>query len=325
MWDLPTGRKAWEIAAPRHANNFLAVAPDSNILITGGRTRYGDGTSELCLCETATGGLLRTIGKDDWFYNYTISPDSRLLATTDSEKNCVRVWSVWSGKQLAAFDGHAARVCCLAFSPDGNLLASGSLDTTILLWDVSKLDGRPPAKALSKEELAALWPELIGSAESAFKAVGALSGAGDPAVAFLMGKLKPTPHLDAAQIQRWIADLDSERFPVRDAARRQLAALGQGAEPLLRKALEKQGATLEFRRSVQTLIDEVTLLPSRKQARELRAVWALDQIDTPASREALAQLAKGEPTAWQTRAARAALDRHQRMTALRKAAQPADR
>ena len=42
-----------------------------------------------------------------------------------------------SGKATKTFQGHAAAVTCLAFSPDGKTLATGSGDTTVLLWDLA--------------------------------------------------------------------------------------------------------------------------------------------------------------------------------------------
>ena len=52
------------------------------------------------------------------------------------EKVSIRLWEVASGENIATFWGHVTDVQDLAFSPDGSLLASGSYDGTILLWDM---------------------------------------------------------------------------------------------------------------------------------------------------------------------------------------------
>src|SRR5262249_6517433 len=42
-----------------------------------------------------------------------------------------------TGKELVRFLGHTADVTALAFSADGKLLASGSKDKSVGLWDVA--------------------------------------------------------------------------------------------------------------------------------------------------------------------------------------------
>ena len=52
------------------------------------------------------------------------------------EKVSICLYDVTTGENITAFWGHPTDVQDLAFSPDGKLLASGSFDGTILLWDM---------------------------------------------------------------------------------------------------------------------------------------------------------------------------------------------
>ena len=52
------------------------------------------------------------------------------------EKVPVRLWDIRTGENIATFLGHPTDIQCLTFSPDSTLLASGSYDGTILLWDL---------------------------------------------------------------------------------------------------------------------------------------------------------------------------------------------
>jgi WD40 repeat protein len=68
------------------------------------------------------------------------SPCGRYLASGSwwqgTDKVSIRLWKVSSGENVATFWGHTTDVQSLAFSPDSALLASGSYDGTILLWDM---------------------------------------------------------------------------------------------------------------------------------------------------------------------------------------------
>lgn len=76
------------------------------------------------------------------------SPDSDSIATGSDDK-AIRLWdrvtgrpktttrrALGVGKEMPPLKGHHNYVHCLAFSPKGNILASGSHDEAVFLWDV---------------------------------------------------------------------------------------------------------------------------------------------------------------------------------------------
>jgi hypothetical protein len=49
----------------------------------------------------------------------------------------IRCWDVGTGKPVRTFEGHQSGVVAIAYSPDGQFLASGSHDATLRVWDAA--------------------------------------------------------------------------------------------------------------------------------------------------------------------------------------------
>jgi hypothetical protein len=239
------------------------------------------------------------------------SPDGKILAS--SFGGPIVLWEVATRREMGRFPNEEPT--CLAFSPDGRHLASGSLDISVLLWDVTgrmEDETRRPAK-LSSEQWQPLWKDLRGEdAAKARRAVWTFIAAGDPAVAFLSSHLRPIDQSsDPAAVVRLVATLDSPRFAVRSRAKTELAGLAELAEPALVEA-EKHRPSLEQRGRIKELLDAIVEQRSRPTGDRLRAVRAveiLEQIHSPASQQLLQRLSQGAAGALLTRQAQEALTR----------------
>ncbi len=74
------------------------------------------------------------------------SPDSKILVATgfvELVSNIrMKLWDVEIGEEIRTLSGHTEFIESLAFSHDGKILASGSFDGTVLLWDWEKISKR---------------------------------------------------------------------------------------------------------------------------------------------------------------------------------------
>ncbi len=127
--------KAETKAAPRiwdHQGSVLSIAftPNGQLLVTGGAGQ----PEGAVIWEVATGKRLCGLPGTELVYSVALSPDGKKVATiglTGIQKKTPRVqaavWDVASGKELLALKTEriGARPC-VAFSPDGKLLATGS-------------------------------------------------------------------------------------------------------------------------------------------------------------------------------------------------------
>jgi WD40 repeat protein len=128
----------------------VSFNPDGSLLATG------DVEGKICLWRVVDGKQVLTLkGHTGWIWAVTFSPDGKTLASC-SHDSLIRLWDVQtidfeqsntanmaeisrfshvSETCLKTLRGHLSRVWTISFSPDGQMLASGSDDQTIRLWN----------------------------------------------------------------------------------------------------------------------------------------------------------------------------------------------
>jgi hypothetical protein len=174
-----------------------------------------------------------------------------------------------------------------------------------------------PPLELSARELAGLWADLADKDYDKSEAAWhKLAAAGDKALPFLKARLRPiaVPPLDPKQVEKLLAELDSNRFLTREHATRELMSLGEPAITPLQRLLEKP-PSLEAERRARIVLKKVTepvLTPDR-----LRALQVLELLEQMRSRKAVALLQEIERDALIPQLRREACQAAQRAAATR--------
>jgi hypothetical protein len=247
-----------------------------------------------------------------------VAPDGRMLAISvdawgagsDRGPKFIRVFEIATGLERCRFESLDQGQLSLAFSPDGRRLATGSLDVTVLVWDLTHGEANPK-QPLTEADLARLLSDLKGSdAALAYRSHWKLVAAGKHAVPFIARHVHPVVAADPKRVAALIHDLADERFDTRQGAHAELRKLEDRAEPALRTALAGS-ETLEARRRIEDLLKQIDQLSPERLA-YLRAIEALEHMHTPNAEALLRDLAAGAPAASATAAAAEALGRLRR-------------
>ncbi len=153
LWDVITGE---QLGGPLNAHRepviSLAFSPDGDTLAAGSM----DHTISLWEVESRELIGKPLEGHSDNVDNLRFSPVNGLLASSSCaepiggrycKKGEIRLWDI-SGSNVtgSTLTGHTSFIYGIDFSPNGETLASGSADKTILLWDIAS--GQPLGEAI---------------------------------------------------------------------------------------------------------------------------------------------------------------------------------
>lgn len=140
FWDVISGRLLQTIQTHAGAVAHVVFSPDGSSVASACRNDQDSMNYhyDIKLWDATDGRLLRTISLGiSTIDALAFSPHGRILASAHA--GVVRLWDTSSGQEVRKLIGHnpTLGINSVAFSADGQILASGSNDQTIKLWNVA--------------------------------------------------------------------------------------------------------------------------------------------------------------------------------------------
>jgi WD40 repeat protein len=160
--DGTRGLALWDLSSQRTKATFRFTTKGGYLFAGNDARMTADGNLLLCgdidgMVKILDTRVLEFVGSfpahEGGISALALSPDGHLMATAQADSGtAIKLWDVESAlraarigatvQPLASLDGHESWPTSLSFSPDSQILASGSMDHTIRIWDVGSRKGR---------------------------------------------------------------------------------------------------------------------------------------------------------------------------------------
>ncbi len=142
LWNVDTNELIWSLGSDFSGHDSqvssIAYSPNGQHIVSGGY----DKTIKLWNAETGNlihssiPGHAGTVNSLNFppTGNYFVSAGGN--TSPEEAAGIIKIWETQTGELVKTFDGHDAQARVAVFSPDGNLIASGSDDGIIKIWEV---------------------------------------------------------------------------------------------------------------------------------------------------------------------------------------------
>jgi hypothetical protein len=131
VWDAELANELFTITGHSGAVRSVAFSQDGRQLASGGDDEM------IKVCDAATGVLLFDLQEHTGIIHGLAYSSCGRLASVGASKT-IRIWDSSTGQQLVALGRREAATQCVAFSPNGQLMAAGTPEGGLIV-----LDGRP--------------------------------------------------------------------------------------------------------------------------------------------------------------------------------------
>jgi WD40 repeat protein len=153
LWDTETWQPIRTFPTSTPGSGLLAFTPDGKTLLTAREFHDEHSARQFCRWDAVTGmekARLPLPGKAGWLGG-ALSADGRTVCFLSTEgpvtdgKHRLAIYDAETGQELPSTDRNAGLVGAVAVSPDGKVLAGGTENGGVRLWDLAAwVPGEPP-------------------------------------------------------------------------------------------------------------------------------------------------------------------------------------